>query len=316
MCIRLSAAASGLRLVSVQTPGGPAPETVLGIAAWAQDAFALLTDLPGVRRVGLALGEGGGRRLRFTASDRDRGRGLEWCHVDAYDDVPLNTAVRTGKPVVGTLDDLHERHTGFVERQRGTATVALAAVPVVTAGQTLGGYVLFFDRPQPFDNRQRRELARLGGDLGTALRRAQRAEERPKVALSDEPVPPGALVAVHEVTPDPSTVADARRFLRHTLHEWGVDEETTDTAVLCLSELVTNAVIHTHSSCVVRVLLEQGVLTTTVRDSGTRDASSVEPVDDPLQVHGRGLQLVDALATRWGSELDTVGTTVWFVLDL
>lgn len=106
-----------------------------------------------------------------------------------------------------------------------------------------------------------------------------------------------------------------RRFRRRTLDDWRIDEETTDTAVLCLSELVTNAVIHAHAGCVVRVLLEQGILTTTVRDTGTPDATSVEQLDDPLRVHGRGLQLLDALATRWGSELDTVGTTVWFVLE-
>jgi hypothetical protein len=34
-----------------------------------------------------------------------------------------------------------------------------------------------------------------------------------------------------------------------------------------------------------------------------------------LAVHGRGLQLVDAFSTRWGSELDAVGMTVWFVLE-
>ena len=36
---------------------------------------------------------------------------------------------------------------------------------------------------------------------------------------------------------------------------------------------------------------------------------------DPLAVHGRGLQIVDACSTRWGSELDAVGMTVWFVLE-
>jgi len=290
-------------------------DTGLNIAAWARDALGSMNDVPGVCRVGLALAEGGGRRLRFTASERASDAGVEWCHVDAYDDVPLNTAVRTGKPVLGALDDLDERYAGFVERQRGTSTVALAAIPIVTTGQTLGGYVLFFDHPQTFDPGHLLELARVGGDLGAALRRAEQGDARPHVAPADELVPANAVVAVHDVPPDPAAVAQARRFLRHTLRDWGVDEETTDTAVLCLSELVTNAVIHTHADCVVRVLLEQGILTTTVRDTGTPDAASVEQFDDPLRVHGRGLQLVDALATRWGSELDTAGTTVWFVLE-
>jgi hypothetical protein len=33
-------------------------------------------------------------------------------------------------------------------------------------------------------------------------------------------------------------------------------------------------------------------------------------------VHGRGLELVAALAARWGYELDADGTTVWFALEL
>ena len=289
---------------------------MFNIAAWAEDALTTLIQLTGVRRVGLSLAEGGGRRLRFTASDRDRGHGLDWCHVDAYDPVPLNTAVRVGEPVLGALDDLDEQYEQFVARQRGTATVALAALPIVAAGQTLGGFVLFFDEPQAFDPHQRLALAQLGTDLGAELRLAQRGEERPLLALSDEPVPPGAVVAVHDVAPGPAGVSGARRFLQSTLDAWGIDDETTYAAAVCLSELVTNAVIHAHTGSIVRVLLDGGVLTTTVRDLGNGDPGSDEPLDDPLRVHGRGLQLVDALATRWGSELDNVGTTVWFVLDV
>jgi anti-sigma regulatory factor (Ser/Thr protein kinase) len=300
----------------VQRAGGQSPERVLDVSAWAQDALASLADLPGVYRVGLALAEGGGRRLRFTASDRARLDGVEWCHVDAYDDVPLNTVVRTGSAVLGALDALDERYVPFVERQRDTATIALAAEPIVAAGQTLGGYVLFFDTPQAFDSAQQEVLAGLGESLGAALRRGQRAEVRPTVALGNEPLPPGAVVAVHEVTARADAVGQARRFVRSTLHDWGLDEDATETAVLCISELVTNALIHAHAGSVVRVLLDDGVLTTTVRDNGSRDPAIGEPVDDPLRVHGRGLQLVEALASRWGSELDAIGTTVWFILDL
>ena len=286
------------------------------IAAWARDAFALTTSLPGVRRVGLALVEGGGRRLRFTASDRGSEAAVDWCHVDGYEDVPLNTAVRTGLPVIGVLDDLRARYPGFVAGQRTTATAAVAAIPITAAGQTLGGFILFFDRAQPFDAAQRGELSRAGAELGAALRRARRDEEQSPVAPADEPLPSGARAAVHQVPSHPGSVAAARRFLRTTAHAWGVDEETTDTAVLCMSELVTNAVIHAHAGCVLRVLLEPGLLTVTVRDGGNPSVASVEPLEDPLRVHGRGLQLVDALASRWGSGPGTGGTTVWFALEL
>ena len=54
-----------------------------------------------------------------------------------------------------------------------------------------------------------------------------------------------------------------------------------------------------------------------MRDRGGH-APDAAPDDDPdpLRVHGRGLQLVEALADRWGSERDAVGTTVWFSLEL
>jgi anti-sigma regulatory factor (Ser/Thr protein kinase) len=186
----------------------------------------------------------------------------------------------------------------------------------VAAGQVLGGFVVFFDRPQPLDAEQRSCLLTLGHDVGAALRDAQRAEERPDLTLSDQPVPAGAAVAFHDVPPDPAAVGGARRFLRRTLQEWGVAGDTPDAAELCLSELVTNALIHTPAGCAVRVLLDHGVLTTTVRDGGSSEAGSADPLEDPLRVHGRGLPLVDAVATRWGSEIDSVGTTIWFELEL
>ena len=289
------------------------------VPEWARAALISLSELPGVRRAGVGLVEGGGRRLRFTASDRgdvhDDSTAVEWCHVDAYDDVPLTTVVRSGQAVLGDLADLAPTFPDFVERQGDTATVCVAAVPMTVAGQVLGGYVLMYEQAQDFGVGQREMLARLGVELGRGLRRAQRGDLRRRDHWSSEPAPPGADVAVHDVPGDPAAVAGARHFLRRTFSDWGVDEDTTDVATLCLSELVTNAVVHAHDGCVVRILREPGVITTAVRDNGTQPGSAVKEPDDPLRVHGRGLQLVDALAPRWGSELDAVGTTVWFVLE-
>jgi anti-sigma regulatory factor (Ser/Thr protein kinase) len=288
----------------------------MDVDGWAADAFGLLGGLADVGRVGLALVEGGGRRLQFTASDRRSESDLGWCHIDAYDDVPLNAAVRHAAPVIGALDDLPEQYAGFVDAQRGTPHVAVAAIPLTAAGGVLGGYVLFFDRPQRFDMRQRAELARLGHQLGSGLRKAQpQRERRPVATASHAVVPPGALVSVQEVPAELEAVGDARRTFQETLDTWGVDRERADTATLCLSELVTNAVIHSHGGCVVRVVLHDGVLTVWVRDSGIVGAVPLEPSGDPLEVHGRGLQLVEALATSWGHDADADGASVWFEID-
>lgn len=293
------------------------PRSPGDVDGWAEHAFGLLTGLPHAGRVGLALLEGGGRRLRFTASDRRTGSDLGWCLVDAYDDVPLNAAVRHEAPVIGALTDLQEPYAEFVAAQRGTGHVAVAAVPITAAGEVLGGYVLYFDQPQPFDQHQRAELARLGHQLGTGLRRAQRrGERRPSVAETHVATPPGAFVAVHVVAAELAAVGEARTFLHETVAAWGVGHDLADTAALCLSELVTNAVIHSHGGCVVRVVLHDGVFTAWVRDSGVAGAVPLEPSGDPLEVHGRGLQLVQALASRWGHHTDPDGASVWFALDV
>jgi anti-sigma regulatory factor (Ser/Thr protein kinase) len=303
--------------VGVHRAWGPSPGTVLSIDTWALDALARLSERTDVHRVGVGLVEGGGRRLRFTLSDRDQAAPrVAWCDVDAYDDVPINLALRRRTAVVGTLDELAARFADYVGRQRSTSTVALAAVPVEVAGRPIGGFVLFYDRRRTFDAAERQELTSLGQELGASLHLIQRGEARRAVLAAADDSGTGALAADHEVAPEAAAVSEARRFLRGTLHDWDVDDDTADTAVLCLSELVTNAVIHSHAGCSVRVQLDAGVLVVTVRDSGRADAQTVEQLEDSLQVHGRGLQVVEALASRWGYELDVEGTTVWFELTV
>jgi anti-sigma regulatory factor (Ser/Thr protein kinase) len=280
-----------------------------------RSALAQLGQVPGVHRAGLALAEGGGRRLLFSASDRDNEGGVAWCEVDAYEPVPLNECVRTGAAVLGALDDLAGRYPGFTDRQ-SRITRALACLPILAAGHVEGGYALFYDTPQRFDRAQKAGLEALGASLGAHLRRVQRTTSHASRSLRDEPVPPGARAAIHPVAADARAVAPARHFLRRTLAAGGVDEDTVDDATLCLSELVTNAVIHTDAGCELRVVLDRGVLTTTVRDGGSSVVVDLSGVTlDPLAVHGRGLQLVEALSARWGSELDADGMTVWFVLE-
>jgi anti-sigma regulatory factor (Ser/Thr protein kinase) len=282
---------------------------------WAQSALAQLADVPGAYRAGLALAEGGGRRLLFTASDRDGGSSVPWCEIDAYADVPLTHTVRTGEAVLGSVDDLVDRYRAFIDRQL-SKTRALATVPIFGAGHLMGGFVLFFDVPQRFDRPQVNELEDFGVRLGAELRRVQRTITRVGMSLEAVPVPSGAQAAIYSVAADPRAVTAARRFAFETLTGWGLDEATVNNALLCLSELVTNAVIHTDAGCELRLVLDEGVLTTTVRDGGSNvlvDPNHVR--EDPLAVHGRGLQLVDAFSSRWGSELDAGGMTVWFVLE-
>lgn len=268
-------------------------------------------DLPGVLRAGVALVEGGGRRLSFTASDRT-GPVVDWCHIDAYDDVPLNQVVRGGAPLAGTWDELAPAFPTFVARQVDGPASGLVAEPLVVHGQVLGAVLAYVDAVDAAPTLEVEGLAR-------ELRAAQARGARVDGALADVAVGPDVLVADHDVDGDPRAVGGARRFLRTRLDDWGIDDDSVDSAVLCLSELVTNAVIHTGAPAEVRAVLDGGVLTVAVRDRGNHRGARPTDADvheDPLRVHGRGLQLVAGLSSRWGSDLDAVGTTVWFVLDV
>lgn len=115
---------------------------------------------------------------------------------------------------------------------------------------------------------------------------------------------------------DPRAPGAARRFLRDTLGGWGVDDDTVEAAELCVSELVTNAVIHTGTSSEVTAQLDPDFLMVTVRDGGgIGTVRRLEAPPDPLMISGRGLGLVEALTTAWSAEHGADGTTVWFEIE-
>lgn len=106
----------------------------------------------------------------------------------------------------------------------------------------------------------------------------------------------------------------ARAQLRKALAGWGMGE-LEESAVLVVSELVTNAVVHA------RVPPGREIQTRFVRqDRGVRievhDASSVWPVPRvPDEDGGYGLLLVETLSSRWGvAERRGVGKVVWAVV--
>ncbi|MDS1271971.1 ATP-binding protein [Lipingzhangella sp. LS1_29] len=115
-----------------------------------------------------------------------------------------------------------------------------------------------------------------------------------------------------------SQIKHARTFVARCVGD--IPELTT--AVLLTSEVATNAVTHTNSGhsggkFEVTVRVGRRWLRVEVRDLGsgqTPQAMHRKPHD--VHEHGRGLDLVAALATRWEAELraDGLGHIVWFEL--
>jgi len=103
----------------------------------------------------------------------------------------------------------------------------------------------------------------------------------------------------------------ARRFIRATLPD---GDEVLDTVELLVSELVTNAVLHAASRPRLDVVVSEDVVRVSVFD----DAAAALPrhrEPDLDRPGGRGLHLLDQLASRWATEPVEGGKVVWFELD-
>ncbi|MEU5363326.1 ATP-binding protein [Streptomyces sp. NPDC005925] len=123
-----------------------------------------------------------------------------------------------------------------------------------------------------------------------------------------------------EVRPDPAEVARARKWARSRLAGSGIrpDEPIAETLILLVSELVTNAVVHTGRPAVLRLSLPGSAADGAIVRLEVADRSDRAPVPrcpDSDATGGRGLALVDGLADRWGWNAEGAGKRIWCELD-
>jgi serine/threonine-protein kinase RsbW len=106
----------------------------------------------------------------------------------------------------------------------------------------------------------------------------------------------------------------ARQAARDALATWRLDS-LEETAVLLVSELVTNAVRHARVSDAITLELEAAGtwLRIEVQDADPRWPQPRTPVG--LDGSGFGFVLVDALAGKWGVRETATGKAVWAELD-
>jgi anti-sigma regulatory factor (Ser/Thr protein kinase) len=140
--------------------------------------------------------------------------------------------------------------------------------------------------------------------------------------IAPTPPPPKAQRDVRSfrlVAPNaPDTPQLARDHVAYLLARERLPE-LTDTARLLISELVTNVCQHT----TVRLLsvetdFRPGRVRFDVIDGLTSGVTAIQPPAGVLAEGGRGLMLVERLATRWGVTVyggaEPFGKAVWFVL--
>ncbi|MDF5754477.1 ATP-binding protein [Spongiactinospora sp. TRM90649] len=141
-------------------------------------------------------------------------------------------------------------------------------------------------------------------------------------AATGDPPPPWLLTALvndgNAKMPgfdmcNPASPAIAREFTVSVLNGWGTEDSFYD-AQLVISELVTNAMRHAGGIVGLRLIRSGGQLGCAVSDSS--DVAPTLTEQDCFAETGRGLHLVEALASSWGwIRLDDHhGKLVWAIL--
>ncbi|MFF1717358.1 ATP-binding protein [Streptomyces sp. NPDC058268] len=112
------------------------------------------------------------------------------------------------------------------------------------------------------------------------------------------------------------TPSAARAYVGRMLADWGVPEAVRTNLQQIASELTTNAVTHTHSAQItIEVTLTDDESAVSVGDSGPQRPLHVQQAA-PGDERGRGLLLVQALASPWEQRPAGQGSTVHAAISL
>ncbi|MER7517083.1 SpoIIE family protein phosphatase [Streptomyces sp. NPDC126499] len=114
---------------------------------------------------------------------------------------------------------------------------------------------------------------------------------------------------------EPERIAAAREQVRQLLHDWS-DADQVDSAVLMVSEMVTNVLVHTDGDAllVAEVACLQDTRRLRVEVADTSDDLPHKRHPGEMASSGRGLLLMEMLAHTWGVDPRGDGKAIWFEL--
>ena len=118
------------------------------------------------------------------------------------------------------------------------------------------------------------------------------------------------LVDRLQLPPEPSSAGSARRFVAAALV---AGSEVAELAVLLVSELASNAVLHARTAFEVVIHVDNQHLRVEVHDGSPALPTLKDYVAESIT--GRGLHMVAASADNWGFDVHDDGKVVWFELD-
>lgn len=240
--------------------------------------------------------------------------GEVWADVERSDDHLVlrldGTLSRSTAPRVGTILDsaLAEGRPVLVElaRLRLGWTPGVEVFPM--AQRAGGGWPV-----------ARLVLFAADEDLAPALKAAGVAERVPVVldrrtATERRNQRPDVVHRHVNLLNRPVSARSARHAAETACHDWHIPH-LASVVTLIADELVTNAVEHTDGTAELTLRLRGSVVTVGVRDglAGSTPRPQLSSVGRPC---GRGLQVVTALANRWGVTQHGDGKTVWAELAI
>ncbi|GGQ92106.1 ATP-binding SpoIIE family protein phosphatase [Streptomyces aurantiogriseus] len=127
--------------------------------------------------------------------------------------------------------------------------------------------------------------------------------------------PPGRRTVLTVAQAEPERIAEARRQVRELLHDWACHDQV-DSAVLLVSETLTNVLVHTDADAllVAEVTGAPGERRLRIEVTDTSDDLPHKRRPGELASSGRGLVLIELLADEWGVAPRGEGKSIWFDL--
>ncbi|MET9695363.1 SpoIIE family protein phosphatase [Streptomyces sp. NPDC006529] len=115
---------------------------------------------------------------------------------------------------------------------------------------------------------------------------------------------------------EPERIAGARQQIRELLHDWA-DRDQLDSAVLMVSEMVTNVLMHTDGDAllVAEAVGERGERRLRVEVADSSDELPHKRHPGEMASSGRGVLLMEMLADSWGVDPRGEGKSIWFELN-
>ncbi|MGW8882610.1 SpoIIE family protein phosphatase, partial [Streptomyces mirabilis] len=128
-----------------------------------------------------------------------------------------------------------------------------------------------------------------------------------------QPVPRRTALTIAQA--EPERIAAARQQMRELLHDWA-DPEQVDAAVLMISEMATNVLVHTDGDALMlaQATGEHGERRLRVEVSDGSDELPHKRRPGEMASSGRGLVLMEMLADAWGVDPQGAGKSIWFEL--